>query len=618
MTSVSLKNVISGDKCTSLISEVCDDIYDLLKYHCGPNAKYAASPSFNSHGNQTDTEFTRDGIGIVEAVKYSNETSMESCIKSTIKYMGERVDSVAKDGTTTSMMMLAKFMSDLLKDEKLKKVNSHELADMLNKLFDTMEEIIQNNSFNVEELSDYTKSSINDTRSLIAYHQSMISSKGDKVLSSSVRKIIRDMPVEKLYGNHSYSHTTYENSSPFEVIYGDHDFTLRTMICVTGVANSNLGCEYRNDDVLLALFESVLNATKSCYFGEELHRQIELYLNDDDELSEIKDSPLNINKDFVIVAYMFDTSIITAISKYNDKVRSSNTSKGLIVPFGLSAYTMAERQQYLTALRILSNKIDISKFGSKQFSMKNISDHISVKTKERGLQLFLSNIYEKHLTPEGDVSIYHKHYLDKTNAPRDYNILLRDLEINIEQFNSGHSHSQQDQDSAGDWINVYTQMICQNKTSLKLGGTSHELRSNLSVVQDAFGSTVASLEHGVIFGGLWKLFNSLSVSEEYSSNEVYIHLKQIIVKTIKDILTIISDKDNNTMSVVMAHENVNKITHPVYIKSKDSVKLISNIDTSNENFTYLIQSTKGYMELIKRLREIVPKLVNTQTYIIKK
>ena len=107
---IGITNIIEHDEIRSTMMETFIELAEKLKKHCGPFSGTAILT--NPDDMMAEPVFTKDGINIVNAISYA--APMQDFVRKQLAYMGARIDRSAGDGTTSSMIIMAYTMSNLL------------------------------------------------------------------------------------------------------------------------------------------------------------------------------------------------------------------------------------------------------------------------------------------------------------------------------------------------------------------------------------------------------------------------------------------------------------------------------------------------------------------------
>lgn len=258
---VGATNTINDLEYYTLIWETCAKIYNLLVDHCGPHATDALVFTDNPN-NLKDKHyaiFTKDGINIVRSIEFISP--IQKHIQSLIAYIGERVDSLAHDGTTTSMMLFTKLV-EVYFDKIIKAVENGEIInrrqmkqDIQQRLTSLMQEF-ETQVITLERFIKDFEFSEKEAIRFIAYHQAMLASKGDVELSAAIAEVLETLPTE-LYGLFGYTQSGIETEQRFNVTRDDFDFKVPVLSNIDDY-NYNMNTEFLSEDCDLIISEDGL------------------------------------------------------------------------------------------------------------------------------------------------------------------------------------------------------------------------------------------------------------------------------------------------------------------------------------------------------------------------
>ena len=109
-------NVFTIDEQRKTILDALDMCIRSLERHFGPTSGYSMHVDANGVSTTMSPHvFTRDGIKTLSLIEYLSP--IQTYFKNLICYIGDRVDSIAKDGTTTAMLFSAYFLQHILKGD---------------------------------------------------------------------------------------------------------------------------------------------------------------------------------------------------------------------------------------------------------------------------------------------------------------------------------------------------------------------------------------------------------------------------------------------------------------------------------------------------------------------
>ncbi len=597
-----------------------NDIGDILKDHCGPHATYMILPT-RLGGTTLMDQFTKDGINIVNSLK-SNGPLHQHVLR-IVSYVGERIDNTCHDGTTTSMMLfcdIAAQLTALLSIIPLED-SAHTryfLRKALNDYLDECETCITTDMLTVDDFVKQFHTTEEQAIWAIVYHQTLIASKGDTELSYKLAELLTTLPVD-LYGQYVLHSSGMETEERFILKQHDYDFEFPGMVANVEDFNYALRSELKLADVTLLVTPNQL--IRGNPEAEYLYHYIT-----NPELSA------NIVKPLVIITpELNDPQLYDAIRKHN--IAHPQTK------------IIALHMQVGTASKLFADAICATAGALPLQSVMNTDANSAfidgVGIEQRHTRIYISNLYVKT-----DESL-HPFYLDKTLNPF-YTRVLTELKQFIANSTSRYDPKKASERMLEFSINCYRYMTSQSLVDLSIGGSSHEYIANLSVAQDAQGAAVSALRDGVILGGHQRLLAHTTVEYQHlvkqqnrdAYQEARLHILYVFGNTLLNTLSTIyfADKtpcDFNTdldlveefISDYTAHTgldrrwlylqsevvnvvNVDQETAPLFTVTS---KLL-NVDkflVGNSDQSVVIQPIMGYKELFKRLKELLPKIINT-------
>lgn len=468
--------------CTTL--QTCQKV---LKEHSGPCSGYAML--VNSAGAGTTFEpnvFTRDGIRILNAVEFMSP--LEKFIKELITYIGARVDDVAKDGTTSTMLFASAFLEATLEyhDEIAKlKLSVSQITEAAKEVFERIREKLVARTFTINKLAEVAEDVELDDElacklaSKVAYMQALSSSGGREDLAEAMREIFRKSPPTTWEFISSYG-SARENGQPFQVEVDEWDGRVRCAPAQQGIMNNAIGTEFvaENVNVLVyasAVIEGSINADALCEF----------------------------------------------ISKYNQPeplvVITSGAGRLPTVVGKAEAYDRITVWEHAPEQRNGSNPwpwelmILGAKAGITPFSHVRGTDSLD-PTKVQLFHCSKVHWHDTFLELHGFVQCdpddcIHPYYRDLEHAPEFYRNMVTDIKESIKFYKEGH---RPDGQLFGYYIQILNDLACIHRPTLRLGGPAHEQIANRDVVQDVQGATMSSLNHGFVVNSFFDLFAAIS------------------------------------------------------------------------------------------------------------
>jgi len=571
-----ITNSISNNDLYTVILNTVSEIKKILLDHCGPFATNAMIIFEQGMGRGNPNIFTKDGINILDSMEFVSP--VQAYIKNLISHIGSRVDSVAHDGTTTSMLIACNIIeyiitTRLMTQYKEKRHVINTAKGIITELEDIKKQLNEN-KITVDELAEFLEISREEAVSKLAFTQAMISSKNDVELSQAMAEIFKHTPKE-MYSYFSFYQNSVESNKVYEVMYPEHDFSFRIVPYTMLHYNHNLGTEYLLESCdLIVIPEELANGHT---MNDVLFKHLEtttiptvLVLNKRSDSSMVrKMCTINPNVPITPVQFVsrFDFSHVPL------ELISMNVSAGVRRFF----YTDSEKDL--------------------PFVIHNVKCHI-----ETGY-MHLSNLYKYD-----EVTKLHPYYVDKDANP-DYTRFIDEMTLYIEKLNA---KVDADPNQINDAITVLRNTISGRIPILKIGGRVLDVHANRSVAQDVLGAITSVLEKGFIIDGNFKIYRILK--SYMSEGEDFRYISHTILKDILKAIYDCSDDETFREIYIDLHlANINK-------KPELAKYVCQNIDASGIAFKEIkvpvIQPIMIYNELIDRLIEVIPKLISSVRVIV--
>lgn len=504
-----IKNVLPDDQLNNTITDTLRDIIELLSKHCGPDSLYAMIITGSGNSDFEPNIFTKDGIKILSQLEYVSP--IQTYVKELIAYIGRRVDSAAKDGTTTSMLFAANFLWELCDkfnptgdsiyavtcndgitteyedgtSHVLKATTTRDLDKLYRGYVDQVLEIIDKElKYTIDKFIDEYNLRPDIAAGVIAFIQAMSSSGGNLTLAKVNYELFKNTPKE-LWNRITMVQSSIETDVPYSVRYQDSQYKLLCNMLVE-IRNTDLGTRYVEDDVVLFAYPDAITVGTVV-----LDRVIDLIDNADED------------KALAILAQSIDSQIITYIGKKN---------KTRVKP--ITAYANLEKVKYgndswdIMAINAMGGK---HAYSDRNESIGPISiDRHCIMVKRLEMNFNHLELFDFYPV-EDELSNLHPYYTD-TEAFKPYTELIDNINKMVERDAVAHVHNNQLIESA---YRVFTQMVCRRVPQLVIGGSTHENIANMTVAQDVIGATMSSITKGFIPGGLLSVFSTLVDLEDF-------------------------------------------------------------------------------------------------------
>ena len=486
-TNMGLTNVVSITDTDSMkiINKTLDTCTNILFGHCGPFARYSMLLNgFTAGENFEPSVFTRDGIRVLSAVEFVSP--IERYIQELLTYIGGRVDNYAKDGTTTSMLITAKFIKGILAaKDSFDKISTVDVAKSVNEYFTKLNKEIDTYKVTVEQIAslinhEYTESDLIKAASIVACMQALSSSGGNVQLAECVREIFANTP-KMAWDFISYRNSPKESETPYSVNIPDYDTKFKVALAIAGanIFNKGLGSEYEEENVRCIIVPSGIIANDFDTFG--LMEYVNEYPSDE---------PL------VIIAPSIDPSVIQSISKLNQDRRAPISVWQYMTDMRIN--NMALNYELQVALAICGG----TPYRYRSALNEKMSDKYTFVAKRVHFFGGYMHIYDTAPTAEG--TCLHPYYIDKNVATEYYNDLRTQIEGQLELFENNARTDQRDRNFLVETLN---NLACVHRPTLYVGGTVHEQVANADVVQDVLGAIMSSLKHGFFVNGVWSFMD---------------------------------------------------------------------------------------------------------------
>ena len=606
------------------IEEVSEGVMNILEDIMGPHASYVAIPNISEIGNQTSTEFIKDGIGIVSKITYK-DNHIANCILSSIEHIGKRVDNKCHDGTTTSMYLFVSLLG------KLKKLASQskplEFKHALENVFKYLNTILEKNSVDIEKLSQDFQVDRDAVRSNVARGQSLIATKGSKRLSDPVVAYIENTPVEDLYSFTTMDHVKIEDEgNAVELLVKEYDIEIPIVRMDESVNNYDYNSEYRGEVDLLPLEESLLRGNpKYMEIMKEIDECIEI-LKKDEIIYDDSNIFLRGNRDLFILSLNSNSDITNKIEELNILLRNHQRDcKGRVYQSYIRHRTkdfINLNTLYMRAIRIMSDvnvfKSDLHTF--KEFLVPKININI--------IDDKLNVRYNK----KESNSLYTIKYLEEQENEQItlYGRLVRQIRGVLDKSISSRNQKLFDNRELIAYNEILKSIITEKNTVIHVDGTSHSIQTDMSVLQDAIGSATSAIKHGFIYGAIQRFYaiikNRLHSRKDDDDLEYKILIEfASVFESIIEIVyreyasdIIFKDEDDLREKFIKQYSDIyfNEFyeieTGKVIQRNKDNY--FSDIKTLNQDV--VMQPVEMFKETFFRVEEILAKYLLTKNFIL--
>ena len=647
---LNVTNVVSLNKELPRIQSVLDICRNILSQYSGPQAGYAMLVSNTSTAGFEPNVFTRDGIRILSAVEFMSP--LEKYIKDMIAYVGGRVDSNAKDGTTSAMLFASVFLSELLKKRDI--IAGFELSAMqidaiVTRLFADIQKQLQKYTFDIRQWlglpsdAELTDAEMSKAAGEIAFVQALSSSGGNIQLALAMKQIFENSPPS-VWEYISYNNARVEDDRPFSVVIDEWDTTVRCVCNTPVIMNRALGTEYEDEDV------EVLVYADQFAMGDQKAEDLQLFLRHypkDKKLAVVVSGSTMLSQ--VIAMANRDRSPEYRISlwDYAPEVRSG----GAGWPWEL--FVLSAKAGVTPMDRALDQLHKEESSTSKMASAEAVLSIPLIRAKKIWYRNQCLEFYG--ICPEQtDGTCVHPYAQDVENAPEWYRACYREVQHQLDMYKKA---LRDDPISRKYFSQIANDLACIHRPTLRIGGTTHEHVANLDVAEDVEGATMSSLNKGFVVNGIFGLSNALVLAapaEDDDSNEadfcrIVLGCASEAVLTVLNTLYPDIDQDDlmNTSGSVFKKGMYTNILESKYFTAENVQQILSddaledgyvwhdineyredlsdfNTDTTEKDvrdrdmhITYpVLQPVAVTTELLRRVRELLIKFLGTKDIIV--
>lgn len=592
-----ITNVVPIEQERDRILRTAQRCYDILREHYGPHSDYAMLIDNSSIGLEfRPNVFTRDGIGILKATEFASP--LERYIKDLITYIGLRVDTAAKDGTTTAMMVAAKLIEKGLSPEHRQEDQHVSLVKRQKKLDATIDKLLAiiDSITHSSDLMDPDKVSELDAMRIagdIAYMQALSSSGGNRDLAEVMREIFSKSP-RPTWEYITYGGSIHENDKPFSVDISEYDFSLK---CVPGqyaMLTDTLGSEYIDENVACYIY------TDNFVDGDF---RVDIFLG------ELKDAPAD--QPVMVITQKANARFLRDLNEMN-KLRDRK------YPITVWEYASPEQvggQSWAYDLMILAAQAGVSPVDRSIQLGEPVEYFVAPKVHWYAPALHFYNC----ITTEQD-SCLHPYFAHPEQATPYYTEVLNTCKKQLELYQEGHRPDGKMEDF---FRNIMNRLITVRRPTLRLGGTTHEQIANRDVAQDVQGAIMASLTGGYVLGLPSVALTLIKELQDDTDPDV-----QMIVEVLRTLFIELWEKNTDVSANGIfdaIHEDciVKTLTPDTYYNFDEQVrfnsfkKYLTTLGTADEEEYYPpIQPAVMYKELFKRIKELIFKFMWSNQIIV--
>ena len=594
-------NVVSFGEFYTHSTTTLDDIIDMIIPMSGPNALTDLVITRHSAGDYMANVFSNDGIHLLKSMAYISP--IEKYVADYVRYIAERVERAAADGTSTAIYFAAYLIKQLLSEvsairlenksdnRDIQKINNIttlilELSKSANYVFDSLINSLESMRIDI-------KSAGLDLKKTIISKLAHTTSKGNRLLTEFAVDIFSNLP-EELYEHITYRRDDTESETDFRVDIPDYDAIVNIVASPLTPYNSKLSTEliWESCDLLIcpSMFESGI------FVNEYIRRRNEEY----------KDKPI---KPLVILYTGANDQDLIAIEKLIDVKNTALCRHTVYNP------AFINNPLELNIIQAMGNIDPIRQMSLEDVELSVIRD---VKCRIYGNELYIHNLFIN----EG--SYIHPSYLRQDHHA--YNKLRIDLEDEIKRLKTSHGKDSV-RTNLNELVRLYRLLICSRLPVLTIGGSTVNHLANINVVDDVLGVVSVAMRHGVIIDMIPKIqytvakileatqFSWLKYFNEAILNFIHLTYGQNYVDT--KFAAIRFQLRNKTIDDANMDEGPQHMD--LDVDMRDLVFYGNewyDFKTEGINSINVVQSYKAMLETLTRLKETIPRLICTDRIIV--
>lgn len=585
---VGLTNRVEKQNIDTILTDTFKDIASVLMGHCGPYGQFAMLA--RTGAQVAEPVFTKDGIGIVRSMQYASP--IQEFIRNTMAYMGSRIETAAGDGTTSSMVLLAKGIVKLR--EKLSHIRHRytfsELQDAYDNFVSGLTKYIENNSFKagVHLSQENGKLFVRN----VAYSQAWTSTHGNKQLSEAIADLFADNPKEA-WDYLSIEKSRIENDRPYFTEIDNSQYSIQDItIWPESAKTEDLGIARRREDTRTII--SSVTPGQETYDGEQLLSMIDSALENKEQLT-------------IICPHSIDSTTQATLS---DKFRTHPDHDVCL----FMIKDDDPRLNDITCMKVLANQMDIL-----------VERNLSYKY-EKGDLIITGGLYD---ISETDIV---NPYLGR-DTHQALNDLVYHLDKIINQIKNEVSNRRLNEEVRR-LKKFRLKLTVAKRSYFKIGGAAYDNAAAVDVVLDAILATKHTLEHGFGYGGNRMLYLALGEYKHVLSSSVKTAKTDIEAALVDTFVESIYELHSVMLSDLLLNPSEDGRIPSEYFSRSVDLTAIDQTDTLENNISkigvgirslydtdvcehpVILQPIATDIEFIKRFGELALKFIYTNRIIV--
>lgn len=597
-------NLVTFDEFYGIASEVLNKVIDLILPLSGPKALHNLVVYEHINVSLMSNVFSNDGIHNLKSLEFISP--IENFIVNYIRYVAERVEKAAGDGTSTAIYLSAKLILSSLEHasairKKYKELDADEVTIhkfIQNDIHIEKERLVDMLTHLMKSL-DSLKIDLNDPKLNRKVKRSLIgklaatTSRDNEIITKYVVDLYTDIPPD-LYEQTFYHRLSVETKDALAIEYPSYDLLLSTSVSTKVNYNANLHTEWHQDEVDLL--------PVACPIDSVVADIIVGFLN-----KRESDKPL------LILANGIDDTALVRLERCIDG------SKIVLARLLNLHPAFVNNPIEIRTILAMAGKETEPPIEIEDFE-KSVIPNTSIRLTHRELKI--NNVFEHH--PDSRV---HPYFL-KPSTSVHYDQLRYELERQIKNLNDSHNRKEVAFE-VKEFTRIYRQMVGSRLPLLIIGGSSVEHLQMVNIVEDTLGVVSVAMKHGIVLDAIPKL---QIISKRYRYDESKFMAAISHKNKFFDIETILNDfwkltyensffSIDNELNEILNNHN-KKLSHLFIHVTHSSTgasplfKAWDVLNKSNVKNLSTVQSFKAIQETFKRLIETVPNLMISDKIIV--
>lgn len=545
------------------------NLLQFMKSHYGPNCynavlDYPMSPL-------AEPQFTSDGINILSA--YRTDDVMMAFLLKLYSYIGRRIANIIGDGTTTGILIAILLTEQMLKEDKLKllladQLTYNEFRVAFKEFLELYRKQVKQHSFQAEDDGAEESDRI---KAIVAYHQSMTSSHGDKELSAVISQLVSRLPND-LLSSISYTQLGRETVDRLAIKEEEAQYS-----CEADVMNTAM-LHMEGNTAFYSPAAKVFISMGGLMDGDISFREVFEVLKEAFE-----------NKQDLVILYASSSGeargmLYNTIREYQEQYNDYTTR--------IAAFLLPQ------VFPNYNDLINIALIGDQRTISSNKVVYLNkVSVLYRKGELFLENLYTQHVRPGYHPRI-RKHVGD--NAYPEFNRTLADIEVALDRYREINTDGTKTK-AVIELARLRNRLLLDRRVSLVIGGKGYENTALLDVVEDCVKACKKSIETGCTYGAcltsIMALREMLLLYKNKEPNSPVMVIAEVVLEVFLEL-----------RDLLIHHKPIVGQDTPLYLAIKELIVAADQPDGLYPDEHLIIQPTDTEPEILERVEEVIVKL----------